>query len=207
MTNTKICGVEIAAIRKAYFSHQIPQLLDDIQQKEELTQENIAELDAFLATLEAERKAALDAMKQRIVLDPNKLALPSVDELMAGDRDEERHKERLKLIATAREKVIHILNEHGQAAQSGASNPNKMKEDLLVVEQLRSLLDQDRVLKDQAYRARMIQILDGYGCSRKEAEERAKITPEYREYKLAILFAENIESWVMSAKKRIGSAY
>lgn len=62
-------------------------------------------------------------------------------------------------------------------------------------------LDHERVYRDQLYRKRLTNIIDTYNMSRAEAEERAKLTQEYRDYKICVLLRENLEEFVMIAKK------
>ena len=62
-------------------------------------------------------------------------------------------------------------------------------------------LDVYRVWKDQGYRARLVNIMDTYRCSRAVAEERAKLTEEYRAYKNAVLFRSLVEEAIKLCKK------
>jgi len=71
----------------------------------------------------------------------------------------------------------------------------------LEITTLLQMIDQDRVYKDQIYREKMTTIIDGYSVSRAEAEERAKLTKEYRDYKNATLFRDNLENFIMLCKK------
>ena len=77
----------------------------------------------------------------------------------------------------------------------------------LTIANLSRHLDADRVYKDQLYRKRMIDIIDTYGVSRKEAEERSKITQEYSDYKNAVPFKDNLEEIIRICKKKGGYEY
>lgn len=202
----KICGKTQAQIRKSYFANKLDDLLNDMQATGEVTEEATKELYAFLELLEAEKSQVRGLIGKKFDVGIVNLKPPSVEDLQGNidpeklriwservEKDTKRVKEMMSLVATAsRNKTVDI---------------NLLKDYLLEITTLLMSVDQDRVYKDQLYRARMTAIIDKFQMSRAEAEERAKLTKEYRDYKLAVLFTEDVKEFLMAAKKKLGSNY
>lgn len=198
----KICGQTKEAIRRAYFSNSLDKLLDIIQAEENHTDSDFEALSAYLESLEGEKKKRAEQLS-RFGLASQKEP-PTVQELKRETDPQKIKRWRVEVEADlARAKKI--IQTFSHAADKSAVDVGELQNSILVVAGLQSSIDQDRVYKDQLYRAKLTTIIDKYNVSRKEAEERAKITQEYRDYKLAVLFTENVKDFIMSAKKRIGN--
>ena len=65
---------------------------------------------------------------------------------------------------------------------------------------MQTTLDKIRVYADQQYHARIIDIIDNHGTSRKEAEDRSRLTPQYRDYKNAVLLRDRIEQLIINTR-------
>lgn len=185
-------------LRKAYFGGQLPKYLDGLLANG-ANEEEIKALEPQLEELQKER----DAMQQRVRTFDLKdtISLPGVDELMALS---EAKNEALERWEAERESDYQKAREIFSQARNAdlRANRDQYLDWGFELAQLQYNLDLFRVWKDQLYRARLVRIMDGYGCSRAEAEERAKLTPEYREYKTAVLFRDLVEEVIMLCKKK-----
>lgn len=194
----EICGKTIQQIRKAYFSRKLPELLNEIQTKEN-SEEEIQKLEEYLDLLKTEQLEKYKKFSRFIGSD--EILPPSADELI-----EKVNQEKIDLwLKQVEEDVLTVRTIMTKMKQ-------KVKEgkDIKFTEWLNSALeivtfmysfDKERVYRDQMYRKRLTEILDTYQISRAEAEERAKLTKEYRDYKTSTLFRENLEEYIMLAKK------
>lgn len=206
-TPTLICGKTPEQIRRAFFEGQLDQLLNDIQANQEVTDEDVMLLEAELDRLQTEKDSARKKLSAKYnVASHEEIKPPTVEELV-GDVDEEA----VKAWVTRKDKDIKRLREiisivSTQAKKNGLSR-EAMENFLLEISGLRSSVDQDRVHKDQLYHQRITEIIDRHQMSRREAEDRAKITKEYRDYKLATLFADNFEGFEIALRKKISNNY
>lgn len=205
MTDTPtICGQTHEAIRRAYFNNKVDQLLDTIQAEKSYGDVDFKELTAFLESLESEKKER-SAQLSRFGIATEKQP-PTVEELKKNTDPKKVEEWRMRVEADLA-KIKTMIQVFSHAADKGSIDVSELQNSILVLAGLQHSIDEDRVYKDQLYRMRLTTIIDEYHISRKEAEERAKITQEYRDYKLAILFTENVHEFIMSAKKKIGSNY
>jgi len=206
---SSICGINQEEIRTAFFTSAaaVGELLDRIQKNKSLTTQDVDELMAFLGLLEEERDHVRKTVGSKFnIKNPDELQPPSVDDLVSSvdpvalqawiDKKDESIKA-----------IKMIIARTTAAARKNSVNLQVLENWILEVEGLRGYLDQDRVHKDQLYRERLTRIITDFMCSRKEAEEWAKLTKEYMDYKLAVLFTENVDSWIMSAKKKLGKNF
>lgn len=199
-----ICGQTKEAIRRAYFSNSLDKLLDTIQAEESHTDGDFDALSVYLESLKDEKKKRAQQLSRFGLAAPKEP--PSVEELKRETDPEKIKAWRLEVEADLG-RIRKIIQTFSHAADKGAVDVGELQNSILVLAGLQHSLDQDRVYKDQLYRAKLTTIIDQYNISRKEAEERAKITQEYRDYKLALLFTENVKEFIMSAKKKIGSQH
>lgn len=199
MEENKILGKNLKDWRKAYFGGKLNDLLDAVASKKTIKQSELDELDKYLAKLEKEREKLKTSVAKYAKSD--KMKLPEVSELMAMTKEqlkdiEEWEKEREKDYKRARE--IMELAKAGNKLGIHNTQWLDWANELIT---LQYNLDVLRVWKDQLYRGKLVNIMDTYSCSRAEAEERAKLTREYMNYKNAILFRELVEEAVMLCKK------
>lgn len=202
---SKICGESQAAIRKAYFSKGLDAIIDRIMESRELNEEETAKLAAFLERLEGEKKKVHDTLKDKgFDLHPDEIKPPSVDELETNV-DPEKLKKWTEQVEIDEKYIRDLMKSVGIATTRKSLKVDDLKDVILEITIRMVSLDQNRVYKDQLYRGQLTRIIDKYGISRAEAEERAKLTKEYRDYKLAVLFKENLIEFIMAAKKKVGT--
>jgi hypothetical protein len=208
-----ICGKKEADIRKIYFSKKLPNFLTEIQGNGKITEKELKELVGLLGRFRSEEKETISKIAKEVgveALGITEVAPPTIEELTTEMSEEEKIKfETWKAeVDKANETVKSIIREATQTAFAGKTvDREKWLDWGLTIANLSRYIDADRVYKDQLYRKRMIDIIDRYGVSRKEAEERSKITKEYADYKNAILFKDNLEEIIRICKKKGGYDY
>lgn len=209
-----ICGKTEKEIRKAYFERRISDMLADIQSDAKMSKSDLDVLIKFLVDLREEEKKSIEKVSKEIGFEvlglSDELKPPSIDDLVGKmtDEDKARFDTWRAEIGRAEDTVKKIIKEATECAFKGISvDREKWLDWGLTIANLSRHIDADRVYKDQLFRKRMIDIIDTYGVSRKEAEERAKITKEYADYKNAILFKDNLEEIIRICKKKGGFDY
>ncbi|MCK9318920.1 hypothetical protein [Methanoculleus sp.] len=208
-----ICGKKEADIRKIYFSKKLPNFLTEIQANNKITEKELKDLVELLGKFRSEEKEITSKIAKEVgveALGITEVAPPTIEELTTEMSEEEKTKfETWKAeVDKANETVKSIIREATQTAFAGKTvDREKWLDWGLTIANLSRYIDADRVYKDQLYRKRMIDIIDRYGVSRKEAEERSKITKEYADYKNAILFKDNLEEIIRICKKKGGYDY
>lgn len=197
-----ICGKTPEQIREAYFKRKLNALLNDILAGSMPTELELSELDKYLASLKEEELKTTKGIINKYQDADEKL--PTVDELRSKLNDEQAKKleEWLLKADQSSKRCKEIMKKLRDKVKENVSlNHNVWLEAALEIISLLPILDQERVYRDQLYRERLTRIIDTYGISRAESEERAKLTSEYRNYKTATLFRENLEEFVMLCKK------
>jgi len=209
-----ICGKTEKEIRNAYFSKRVSELLADIQKDGKISTMDLEELLKFLADLRKEEKELIAVITKEVGFESlglsDELKPPSIDDLTKKLSEEEQVKfDNWRIeVDLAKQTVSKIIKEATEKAFNGKEVEREKWLDWgLTIANLSRHLDADRVYKDQLYRKRMIDIIDTYGVSRKEAEERSKITQEYSDYKNAVLFKDNLEEIIRICKKKGGYEY
>ncbi len=208
-----ICGKTEKEIRKIYFSKRVPDLLAEIQMKKGITEKELNELSTFLGKLRDEEKNTLKKITEKIgceAIGISENIPPTVEELTTEMTEEEKVKfETWKAeVDIAIDTVKGLIRDATQTAFARKMvDREKWLDWGLTIANLSRYIDADRVYKDQLYRKRLIEIIDKYGVSRKEAEERSKITKEYADYKNAVLFKDNLEEIIRICKKKGGYDY
>lgn len=196
MTNDKdlICFTEKSKIKKAFFGGKLKELLNKIQSDNEVNEENIKELGEYLKTLKSEDEKFADLLQKEFggkFIEEDK-KLPSVEEL-GGQIAEISDEWKLK-----QQKALEWIDSVGELVKAGKNiDWGDLSIKLILMQ---STLDKIRVYADQQYHARIIDIIDNCGTSRKEAEDRARLTPQYRDYKNAVLLRDRIEQLIINTR-------
>lgn len=204
----KILGVEKKEIRKYYFKGKIPVLLAEIQAEQKIEDpKDLEELTAYLYELEKEKDKTLKKIKEDLggeILGEEEINHPpTVEELRGGVSDEEWR--------AKADVAIRFIKDALDTTRQMISKRHKIPgtywlDTAIVFISYFNYLDRDRVYKDQLYRMKMTEIIDRYEISRKEAEERAKLTKEYSDYKNALLLKERVIEFIQMCKKEDGTA-
>lgn len=199
----KICGYSLADIKTAFFKGKLNQMLNDMQASGNIS--NIAEaraLKVYLGTLKHQNEKIVEEMKDGFAeeLGLDDIKPPSVDELVGKEKDDfslwVKHKDRV--LEEVRSKMSAIRN---KIIKEKEVNVRELQDLAFELSFLRNYISQDVVYKRQLWKQRLTRIIDDYGVSRKEAEDRSELTPEYRDYKLASDFKDNVDDFIISARK------
>ena len=199
-----ICGEKKEYIRKKFFSQKLGELVTEIQSKREITEEDQEELMIFLSEIELQDKRnvklLLDTFGGKIVGEDD-VKPPSVAELTTGISDKEWREKA--------DKILKFINTTLDELRISISDPEKKRripvsywlDTSIKFLSYQNIIDKDIVYKNQVYRVKLTSFIDEFDCSRAEAEERAKITKQYADYKESINLKERIERFEMLAKK------
>lgn len=201
-----ICGKTHEQIRKAYFGKKLGKFLDDAQSKKEITKDDMSVLTLFLEGLRQQEIDNADELIEKFGEDAfggdiitSTVKPPTVEDLAGGLSDEEW---RGKADAVTKS-VKHLLSEtYRRMKDREQISPSYWLDAAITINTNQEVLDKDRVYKDQLYRKRMTEFIDNFDCSRAEAQERAKLTTEYRDYKEAYLLEERLAEFINLCKKK-----
>jgi len=195
-----ICGQTEGVIRKAYFEKRLPDLLNQIQAEAKYDLGEIEELGNFLNSIKDESKSVVDKLLEvfggEVIGNGNP---PSVDELMGGVDDSEWKEKSLKAVAFI-ENTLSKVREG--IANKGQFAANFWSDTALTFISMQDIIDKDLIFKRQLYKAKLTKIIDEFGVSRKEAEERAELTKEYFEYQVLDKLSHKLEEFYTFARRR-----
>ena len=198
-----ICGMTPEYIRKKFFNREIGQLLTEIQSENKIEEADLDRLISFMTELKGEDKSVVDkimlAFPDAKIVDDSEVKPQSVEELMKGVSDKEwrtKADQAIIFITNTLEKIRHAVANKQKIAD------NFWLDTAVVFLSYQEILEKDRVYKTQKYYARITDIIDTIGCSRLEAENRAKLTPDYADYKYITLLLERMDKFDMLAKKK-----
>jgi len=202
-----IAGKSEKEIREAYFKKKLPQLLTEISTEGEPEKAELEKLATFLDGLQKEEKQTLDTIKEtapNVSLGTEALKVPTIETARTPE-EEARFKEFFvqaeSSVAYARTLMFSVYQKIHSKVKF---DKDFFVDTALEIAGLLHYIDGYRVYKDQLYRQELTRIIRDAGCSRKEAEEWAKISNQYAEYKRAVLFKEQIEEFIMLCKKKSG---
>ncbi len=199
----KICGRTKEEIRKAFFTGKLTKLLDDIKsENEKISEAELSKLEKFLDKLNDEK---IENQKVANRYNGN-IETPDADTLL---RMTPEQNQKLKEWIASCKSTMDTIKEIMAGARTAVMAHNNIKRNDwldygLKVITLMFSVDQYEIVHEQLYRAELTRIIDTFAVSRAEAEERARLTPEYREYKIAQRLKENILEFEMMAKKYAG---
>lgn len=192
--------IPLEEARKYFFKGKILDFVDKLQSEQDIPEESWIELYAYLETLEKEK---LEKTKQFKKFSDASEKLPDCDTLL---RLTDEKKQELDEWLVGAKKTIDFVQSTINATNDLIRQHKSMTRDQwldlgMSIITLMTAVDNYEIINEQLYRANLTNIIDTYGTTRKEAEERAKLTPEYREYKKSRRLKENMERYEMMCKK------
>lgn len=203
----KICGRTHQEIRQAYFKHNLPKLLNEIQADQNWPKEEIESLGLYLESLRLEETKTIEDVavffKGKVLEEEPKP--PTVTELVgiASPDDQAKLEAWQASVNTAKAQITKIRTLANTAViQKKPISKDEWLDWALQIETLKRWLMEEAVWKEQLYRRELTRIKDSYGISRAEAEERAKITEQYRDYRNAQNEVDSLTEIVLLCKKR-----
>jgi len=178
-----IYGVKLSKIREAYFAKKLEPLVRTMLGENPIDDGETQNLELYLESLKDEG----DTMVARVLntfggkIVEKELPLPSVDELMQGivwtETEEHNAMAAINYIEAELGNMRHNVNLKKVPADYWLSTSAKFLS-------FEILLGRYYIYKSQLFNAKIAEIIDSRKCSRAEAENRAKITKEYADYKM-----------------------
>lgn len=197
-----LCGYTLKDIKKAFYGGKLNKLLADMQADGTLeTVDDAKALKVYLGELKRRGQVVIDEMKDGYAseLGLDEIQPPSVDALVGEDSNLDQWiKDRDEVMIEIKSKMKVM-----RTKLSGKENFDIKELQDLAFELAfwRNWIVQDAVYKRQLWKRKLTSLIDDFKISRKEAEDRSELTPEYRDYVLAIEFQKTIEDLIVSARK------
>ena len=201
-----ICGKTESEIRKAYFKNTVNELLADIQTASMPTEAQINELMAFLEGLKENAdsftKRVLKTFGGAILGIEEEVKIPTTEELYS-----ELSKEDLKTwqenVDKAKKTISAVRAEMAEKAKNHIrTSQDEWADNAIVVESLKRWLAQHYIYLEQLYLKRLTELIDKNKISRREAEDRSKLVPEFSNYKNALKEYESVSELILLYKKK-----
>lgn len=215
-TGSYVCGIAVADIRRAYFDGKIDELCANIMASQSVGAEDIKALGAELEKLKTEELEFRRALKAEVtgpLFKDDEGRPPTLAELMESEKPltpeqqaqvDEWRKQRDWSVDTAKQ-IIRVAAKN--ALNKVPLNRDRLMDDAHAMDGLRIWLSEDMREKERLYKKRIIEIIDGYEVSRREAQDRAEVTNAYVEFKKAEDLYSISESFIQNAKKRYGGQF
>jgi len=198
--------ITFANIRKAYFDKKLEEVLNKIQGEEELTEAKVKILYSFLEKLQSEEtgqvKILLDTFGGKVI----EKKPPSVEELRAGAEYSKEEEDKAKQVVAYIEKTF--TNTREMVNKKANIPPSYWLDTSATILSYEPILFAYYIFKRQLYFARLANIIDETGVSRLEAENRAKLTKEYAEFKnLQNLIGDGNKSGLIERFENLSKKY
>jgi len=199
MEDKLICGLDEAAIRKAYFGGKLNQLLNEVQSSGKADMEELAKLEILLESYQRQNELVRSKFAKKFAPEMgDDIKPPSVDELVGEDITLENWiKDKENVLNDVRAKMKAMRTR----LSSGDFDIKELQDLAFELSFWRNWIVQDAVYKRQLWKQKLTRLIDDYEITRREAEDRSELTKEYRDYKLAEEFQKTIEDLIISARK------
>jgi len=187
-------------IRKAYFTGKLPEYLAKVQSIKEITVGELKELKLYLEKLRSEDTGIAGELGLELDEDKN---VP--DGVLEADLTPEQEAE----IASERENnaksiklVNKMLNNVAQRILSKTNVPSREEliDTSLALVGLTYYIDREYIFLKRMFKKKLIEYVK-QGSQRKEAEDYAMVSAEYRDLETNELLRERIKEFTMIAKK------
>lgn len=213
-TGSYVCGIAVADIRRAYFDGKIDELCANILASQTVKPEDIAALGAELEVLKKEETEFREKLKAEVsgpLFKDDEGRPPRLDELMTmGELTPEQqakldewNKQRDWSVDTAKDIIRNVAK---FALTKTALSKEVLMTDAHAMTGLMLWLSEDAREKERLYKKRLIEIIDDFGTTRREAEDRAQVTNEYVEFKKAEDLLKLADAFILNAKKTYGGS-
>jgi hypothetical protein len=191
--------LEPKKLKKAYYDGKLQQFFDEMLANDE--EINKEEIESYLTKYQAEREKNIKEFKTYI----DQETIPSVEVLFDKDSDPARKEEWIKNRDYAIARASKILMDTARAiATKSDINVEQFSSYAHELTGLTYFLDQDEVFKKRTWKIRQMEIMEDYRCSRKESEDHSMITNEYVDYKNSYNLRQEVENFIINARKEVG---
>lgn len=195
-----------AEVRKAYFKGALAKLLNKIQEDYSVTEKDTDALETYLKEIRGEDETflnrLLDTFGGKVIGVEEQVTPPTVEELYKEREENPEFKEWKQKADYA---VNHAKTTMQNVAKSTIGNIAIKKSDFLnyahTMTGLMGFISEWETYCEQLWYKRLTEIIDKTGVSRAEAENRSKLTMEYRDYKNAKRLLEQCDNFIMNCKK------
>lgn len=207
-----ILGFKGKDVRKYFFEKKVNDLVDKIQGKGVPDDESIKNLESYLIYLSLEREWLTplgDTVKPYTELEDEMPSIGTLNDRMSSvfgtEQDYKKfleNKEKVNVFVSGIKKMMKNCRLSAKKNQSIPKNiwSNYAQEIFGILHHIQDM----KIKMEMVYREEITWIIDNYNCSRKEAEERAKCTEKYFQYKRMSKFVDQIEEFLLVCKKHYG---
>lgn len=202
--NDTICGRSKKDIRTAYFKSKLPILLADIQSTKEITEEDLAELKEYLEEIREQDSNVIRSLSAIApeMLEEREEALPDdvLEDILTPEEQEAVDKDKIEC-----EKSFNLANKLiNRVSIKLLKREYPDKEEIintsLELLGLAGWIDKDVIFKERILKKKQARYV-AEGRQRKEAEDLAKVSLEYRDYQLVLSLQKRIEEFHKIARK------
>jgi len=193
----KIFDFPLKKIREAYFKGKLSKLLSEMQAKKEFKEEDIVKLKEY------QEKGIMKNLKGVVPEFEEKVFLEDLSkDDMSKEEKERLEKEKVKRLSNVNT-VNNILLKISQrfASQKNVPGERELIDMALEVNGLKYYVDDECLYREQLYRKKVVEF-EARGKQRLTAEEYAKTTNEYRNYKKLQNLKKRVEVQTMIAMKQ-----
>jgi hypothetical protein len=196
--NNLICGIEKSKIRTAYFTNKMAKILADVQAKEEISENDLDELKNFLYSLRDKEKKTMEDFKDVVPEFSNRIVLDGLSKSKENEESSEEKNRRLNSL----NRINNIMLQIAESYRTGNNVPNQqdLMEKAFELNGLSYYLDEECLFWEQRYKKKIVKF-ESMGRQRKTAEEYAKTTVEYKNYKRLANIRARVKSAIMAGMK------
>lgn len=187
-------------IRKAYFQSKLPKFLADVQAQQGIGESELEELKAYLEVLRAEDVNIIRALQLEKEEDEALIPDDVLEENLTPEQADELKKEKYDC-ERSRKLAEKLINNISKKILS-RNNPSKdeIMDVALSLLGLTYYIDRETIFRERSFKKKVIEYVN-QGIQRKEAEDFAKVSIEYRDLRLNEALSVRIKEFIMMAKK------
>jgi hypothetical protein len=189
--------------RKAYFGKKLPEFLNKIQALGG-SEEVFKKLEGWLDEFKKSDEEVIERFNKFSADVNDEERLPTARELFSPLNEDDKIKMEnwIRLVDDIMKDCIDLAKEQRDCLSSGYSIDSSKLLDL----GLRFLVNEfifNNLLsyRERVYKAKIIEIIDDYNVSRREAQDRAEITKEYFDYNVMKMNLATLNEIIVYAKK------
>jgi hypothetical protein len=188
--------METEKLRKAYFAGKLKSYVGDLMGQKKITADEISEINDELEKLKKEEIEAIEKLNLNSETTP-----PRLSELKTISVTDKWLEGRNSSIAKARQ----LISDAAKNAANNTSDKRRLMNDAQSMVALTLYLSEDATLKECQFKSEIIRIIDEFGVSRLEAQNRAECTQFYADWKNAVTLLEAANEFINAAKKQYGN--
>jgi hypothetical protein len=206
-----IGGVEKSEIRKAYFNGKLSSAIAKVQAQGEISIETAKELQEFLQSLKDESKEVELAIKKFMPEPEDERERIFLAEILGQELTEEEKKmisDEKNSYTFAVETVTNKMKERANQYYAKKNLPtiDDLMDDAVLFVSLEYYIDGQEIVLKQLYKKKVAEYITK-GNQRKQAEDLAMMSEEYRKWQDTYRLRERMLEYIMLAKKRYSGQF